>query len=143
MRNKLKRYFKLAQTARAVDYPLPPKTYVRRGQYYFDNWVSTGFERIKFVVRYDTTFFGEWTYEIFIEDIRVYNNGWIHKTPQEMKLDIKECLMRLNEWSNKASKDRINESYRQISKRNKLREKQEKIDKFQKEQKKLNSIFKL
>lgn len=102
---------------------------------------------IKIEMKYDRyggfLMLGEYDIDIYIKDIKVYNNeGWLHKVPKEMIKYIDNILQCINNYNKMCRKNRILKSYNQLFKAEELEEEQNKIREHEEEKKRLIDIFK-
>jgi len=111
---------------------------------YSDSWEENlryEHDKIKIYYKSPDLFSCEKTLWIYVEDILVYEDGWKHKIPKEMKVEINNIFNEINKYNKECNKQNIINSYNQITKAKKLNDKQNKIRKYENEKLRLIKLF--
>jgi hypothetical protein len=142
MFNELVRFFNNTRKAKSVGFELLPKTHINYGTFHFDNYIKCYVGDFTFNV--SSEFYGlfySYRCQVYVDNILVYESGWIHSVPKEMKRKIKESLQVIKDYNKKCKSHKLNSSYKQRLKEEEFIEKQKKIAKFESDKKKLIDKF--
>lgn len=144
----LRRYFYYSRMAYKLDWQLPRHTAIRFGMYDFENYTYYSKNDISIRVGADW-FLGFDVFKIKIslhtdnyETIELYDDGWEHNTPKEMKSYIYSVVEGLIDQMNKWEQEGIFKAFDKLEKDIKKQKKEREKLKYEKEQEYLMKRFK-
>lgn len=142
MRKTLISHLHRVREASVVGWEFPKLIDQRYGMYNFDNYMVFKRNGFMFRISYeDAILWYSHEVSIYIDDIKVYQDGWIHNTPNEMKKEIKNTVKEIEKINKKWRKDKLGASYRKLQRKKKKDKKLEKIRLFEDEKKRLHEKY--
>lgn len=141
MRGVIVDYFHNIRMAKSVGYKTPEIVRNEIGYWGFENFMCFKEGDFYFRVEHDQSLFGLHTVIIDVDRIKVYEDGWIHTVPKEMRQKIKESVGQLKAYNLKCKENKLKRTYFEYQKRIKLEQKQSEIKKYEDEKRKLIEKF--
>lgn len=141
-RDTLIDYFHNVRAAEKVGYYKPENTYISWGYWSFENFVVYRKDNTRIKVAHGEGLFDGYEITVTIEDILVYESGWIHSVPKKMKDHVFSIVKELKSYNKDCKSEKIHKQLKQLIEQKRLRDEEKKAAKFKEESDKLKSIFK-
>lgn len=143
IRNKLRKFYYNSRYVDQIGHQLPDGTLIKYGRFAFDNYTLYANNDISITVAVDDDpFIDIFNITILIDHIVVYQDGWIHNVPKEMKEFVYNHIKKLNDFNKQCKQDNVYKTYKQQLKKAEQEKKLAKKQKFKKERQILIDKFK-
>lgn len=141
IKRTLSLYHDNVKMADSLNLNIPGNILILYGEFDFNNYIS--FKRGDFRFKISKEFFCMFVeVSIWVDDILVYNDGWNHNVPIEMKNKLKEIIKEIRIINKEYKKMKLTKMYNVNEKFLKLKKKQRENENYKKEQQYLLSKFK-
>ncbi|MGK4040865.1 hypothetical protein AB0Y20_01090 [Heyndrickxia oleronia] len=141
MKKDLISYFYNVRMSEKLNLSVPSGIHNKYGYWSFENYMTFKLGDFDFRIEEDRSLFGTMKVLITVDNITIFNNGWIHSVPDQMKISLKIELKSVKEFNKKCKKNKVSRSYDRLLKQKKLEEKQHQIRKFEDEKRTLIDKF--
>lgn len=143
MRSTLINHFHVLRMAKSVKWETPTLMFNSYGRWHFNNYITFVRNGFRFEISCeDDVLWMTYRVSVRVDKIVVYQDGWIHNVPSEMKRQIRNTVKEIDVLNKEYKKKKLDKTYNNIQKQYKEEEKAKKLKKHEDEKRILIDKFK-